>query len=192
MDKIKINSVTACSAVGFGKTATGASYPTIYIWGTISGVEGLYRSTNQGVSWTRINDDAHEWGGPGNGQFVVGDMNTYGRVYMSTAGRGIVYIESGSIAGANGALTNIIPQPDVPVLKVSAYPNPVTSELTVQLTEELKGGKIYLFNSAGQIVFAGKATNTLLTIDMTNMPADVYVLKIVAGTKSLAQKIVRK
>jgi hypothetical protein len=189
---IKINPVTACSAVGIGKTATGASYPTIYIWGTISGVEGLYRSTNQGATWTRINDDAHEWGGPGNGQFVLGDMNTYGRVYMSTAGRGIVYIESGSIAGTNGALTSIIPQQDVPVLKVSAYPNPVTSELTVQLTEELKDGKIYLFNSAGQIVFAGKATNTLLTINMANMPADVYVLKIVSGTKSVMQKIVRK
>jgi hypothetical protein len=119
-------------------------------------------------------------------------MNTYGRVYMSTAGRGIVYIESGSIAGTNGGLTSIIPQQDVPVLKVSAYPNPVTSELTVQLTEELKGSNVYLFNSTGQIVFAGKATNTLLTIDMANMPADVYVLKIVNGTKSLAQKIVRK
>ena len=30
-------------------------------------------------------------GGPGNGYFVVGDMNKYGRVYMSTVGLGIVY-----------------------------------------------------------------------------------------------------
>ena len=63
----------------------------MYVWGTIGGVRGLYRSTDSGATWSRINDDAHQYGGPGNGQFVMGDMNTFGVVYMSTAGRGIVY-----------------------------------------------------------------------------------------------------
>ena len=39
----------------------------------------------------RINDDEHQFGGPGNGKFIVGDMNTFGTVYMSTVGMGIVY-----------------------------------------------------------------------------------------------------
>jgi photosystem II stability/assembly factor-like uncharacterized protein len=82
--------ITYCGAVGFGKAAAGASYPTVYIWGTIGGVKGIYRSTDTGQTWTRINDNAHQFGGPGNGHFVVGDMNTFGVVYMSTAGRGIV------------------------------------------------------------------------------------------------------
>jgi hypothetical protein len=85
-----IANVTYCGAVGFGKAAAGASYPTVFIWGTIGGVTGVYRSTDAGQSWTRINDSAHQYGGPGNGHFVVGDMNTFGVVYMSTAGRGIV------------------------------------------------------------------------------------------------------
>jgi photosystem II stability/assembly factor-like uncharacterized protein len=85
-----IANVTYCGAVGFGKAAAGASYPTVFIWGTIGGVKGVYRSTDAGQSWTRINDNAHQYGGPGNGHFVVGDMNTFGVVYMSTAGRGIV------------------------------------------------------------------------------------------------------
>jgi hypothetical protein len=89
-----VANVTYCGAVGFGKTSTGATYPTVYIWGTVGGVRGMFRSTNQGASWTRINDDAHEWGGPGNGNFVMGDMNVFGRVYMSTVGRGLVAIES--------------------------------------------------------------------------------------------------
>ena len=59
-------------------------------WGTVGGVRGLFRSTDTGQTWTRVNDNAHQYGGPGNGQFVVGDMNTFGVVYMSTAGRGIV------------------------------------------------------------------------------------------------------
>jgi len=90
-----VANVTYCGAVGFGKTATGATYPTVYIWGTVGGVRGMFRSTDQGASWTRINDDAHEWGGPGNGNFVMGDMNVFGRVYMSTVGRGLVSVESG-------------------------------------------------------------------------------------------------
>jgi len=91
-----VPNVTYCKAVGFGKAATGATYPAIYIWGTVSGVKGMFRSTDQAASWTRINDDAHEWGGVGNGNFVMGDMNVYGRAYMGTVGRGLVVVESGS------------------------------------------------------------------------------------------------
>ncbi|MDR6644791.1 T9SS type A sorting domain-containing protein [Chitinophaga ginsengisegetis] len=86
-----ISGVSNCGAVGFGVAAAGANYPAIYIWGTVNNVRGVYRSTDQGASWVRVNDDTHEYGGPGNGQFVQGDMNIFGRVYMSTAGRGIVY-----------------------------------------------------------------------------------------------------
>jgi hypothetical protein len=88
----QLANVGRCSAVGFGKAMAGASYPTVFIWGEAGGGKrGLYRSTDAGTTWTRINDDAHQFGGPGNGQFVIGDLNTEGMVYMSTVGRGIVY-----------------------------------------------------------------------------------------------------
>jgi uncharacterized protein YjdB len=90
----KLANLTSCSAVGFGKAAPGASYPTIFVLGVVQGIEGLYFSTDEGVTWNRINDDAHQWGGAGNGQFVCGDMNETGIVYMSTAGRGIVWVKA--------------------------------------------------------------------------------------------------
>ena len=83
--------VTYAAAVGFGKAAPGANYPAVYIWGTVGGVRGVFRSTDTGTTWLRINDDQHQYGGPGDAQFVVGDANTFGVVYMSTAGRGIVF-----------------------------------------------------------------------------------------------------
>lgn len=86
-----IGGIEAAGAVGLGKAAPGSNYPALYIWGTINGQTGMYRSTDEGENWTRINDDAHEFGGPGNGQFILGDMNNFGRVFMSTAGRGIIY-----------------------------------------------------------------------------------------------------
>jgi hypothetical protein len=56
---------------------------------------GMYRSTDKGASWIRINDAAHQFGGVGNGQLVRGDWNVFGRVYMSSAGRGLIYGERG-------------------------------------------------------------------------------------------------
>src|SRR5688572_7896439 len=81
------------------------TYPTVFIYGTVNGILGVHRSTDEGATWIRVNDDAHEYGGPGNGQFVQGDMNVFGRVYMSTVGRGLVYGESDQTCTP----TNVIP-----------------------------------------------------------------------------------
>jgi photosystem II stability/assembly factor-like uncharacterized protein len=83
--------VANCAAIGFGAPAPGQSFPAAYLWGSANGgPRGLYRSDDAGGTWVRINDDAHQYGGPGNGQFVLGDANVYGRVYLSTAGRGLI------------------------------------------------------------------------------------------------------
>jgi len=87
-------SVHSAHAVGIGKAAAGADYETLFIWGVAGGDAnplGVYYSTDKGFSWKRMNDDNHQFGGPGNGAFVQGDMNVFGRVYMSTVGRGLVY-----------------------------------------------------------------------------------------------------
>ena len=89
----KIISVTNCSSVGLGKADSLASYYTLFIWGTVNGTTGVFRSTDEGNSWVRINDDAHQYGGTGNGHFIVGDFNVFGRVYQSTVGRGVAYGE---------------------------------------------------------------------------------------------------
>lgn len=86
-----VPSVSSAQAVGFGKAAEGSDFPAIYIWGTVNSQTGIFMSTDRGNNWAKINDSAHQFGGPGNGNFIAGDMNTFGTVYMSTAGRGIAY-----------------------------------------------------------------------------------------------------
>ena len=46
--------------IGFGKAAPGASYPALYTSAKIDGVRGIFRSTDAGASWVRINDDEHQ------------------------------------------------------------------------------------------------------------------------------------
>ena len=85
--------VNTAIAVGLGKAKEGSDYETIFIWGIAGGAEnplGIYRSTDKGKTWEQVNDNAHMFGGPGNGNFVQGDMNNFGVVYMSTVGRGLI------------------------------------------------------------------------------------------------------
>jgi len=84
--------IASCTAIGFGAPAPGKSFPAVYMWGAPeAGPAGVYRSDDAGANWLRVNDDAHEYGGLANGQFILGDANVYGRVYMSSAGRGILF-----------------------------------------------------------------------------------------------------
>lgn len=85
----KAKDVGYCEAVGFGAPKIAGGYPAIYVFATIKGVTGVFGSDDKGETWNRVNDDGHEYGGLANGEFIMGDMNTYGVVYMSTAGRGI-------------------------------------------------------------------------------------------------------
>ncbi|MFL5729176.1 MAG: T9SS type A sorting domain-containing protein [Cytophagaceae bacterium] len=84
----KLSNVQDASKVGFGKAAPTKTYPSIYIVGTISGTYGFYRSDDAGATWIRINDNKHQFGSINT---ITGDPRIYGRVYMSTGGRGIIY-----------------------------------------------------------------------------------------------------
>lgn len=90
-----VPNVKYCEAVGLGKAKNDGDPLVIYIWGTPTDAEkpGIYMSEDGGAVWTRVNDDLHEFGGPGNGVFISGDMNVYGRCYMSTVGLGIAYCD---------------------------------------------------------------------------------------------------
>lgn len=90
-----IDSVASCKAVGLGKGRTESDPLVIYIWGQPEGAEeaGIYMSEDSGESWSRINDSLHQFGGLGNGYFICGDMNVYGRCYISSVGLGLIYCD---------------------------------------------------------------------------------------------------
>lgn len=84
----RLAGVTEIQAFGFGKAAPGRHYPTLYLAGTIDGQPGVFRSTDEARSWVRINDDRHQWGLI---LQIAGDPRIFGRVYVGTHGRGILY-----------------------------------------------------------------------------------------------------
>jgi hypothetical protein len=56
--------------------------------GVINGQWGVWESDNAGSTWTRFNDDTHQFGGIG---VMTADWNVYGRIYVSGTGRGLLY-----------------------------------------------------------------------------------------------------
>lgn len=83
----RLSNVDAGKLIGFGKAAPGKDYMSIYAVATIDGVEGIFRSDDKGETWTRVNDDQHQYGTK---QTITGDPNVYGRFYVGTNGLGIV------------------------------------------------------------------------------------------------------
>jgi len=74
---------------GLGKAMPGAAWPTLYAVGQQGAQQGIWRSGDGGARWSRINDDAHQWGL--RFRVIAGDPRREGRVYIGTDGRGILY-----------------------------------------------------------------------------------------------------
>jgi hypothetical protein len=79
---------TNAHQLGFGKAAPGASYPAVFVVGTVNGVYGFFRSDDAGSSWVRVNDDQHQFGSI---NAISGDLRVYGRIYIASANFGIQY-----------------------------------------------------------------------------------------------------
>lgn len=92
--KAEKTDVFYAKTIGYGAPEKKGGPNTLFMYGRPedSDPEGIYRSTDEGKTWVLINTD-HIYGGTGNGNFIVGDMNEFGKLYMSTVGCGIVYGE---------------------------------------------------------------------------------------------------
>jgi len=94
----KLNKVGGADALGFGKAAPGKTFPALYLLGNIEQLHACFRSDDNGQTWVRINDDQHQFGAP-NRPIIIGDPRIYGRVYLTTSGRGVIYGDRASIVG---------------------------------------------------------------------------------------------
>ncbi|MDF2803515.1 MAG: hypothetical protein K0S61_3418 [Anaerocolumna sp.] len=76
--------------IGLGKEAPESDKKTLFTSGTVEGEYGFYLSLDEGVSWIRINDDEHQYGDI---RSIAGDPRVFGRIYVATGTRGVVYGE---------------------------------------------------------------------------------------------------
>lgn len=87
-DILPIASVSEASSVGFGRPNVEGAYPAIFVAGRVAEAYGIFRSDDEGTTFVRLNDDAHQFASV---RQVTGDPRIFGRVYFATGGRGIIY-----------------------------------------------------------------------------------------------------
>lgn len=92
----KTESVDRARWLGYGKAPPGKQFPTLYLVGRVRQLEAVFRSTDAGATWVRINDDTHQYGYISR---ITGDPRIFGRVYLATGGRGIIYGDQVQVQG---------------------------------------------------------------------------------------------
>lgn len=101
----KIAAVAEVHQFDFGKAAPGASHPAVFIWGKIGSITGFFRSDDAGATWVRINDNLHQFGYQND---IAGDPRVYGRLYLGTSGRGVVYGDIANPVTAPSQATQLV------------------------------------------------------------------------------------
>jgi hypothetical protein len=136
-------------------------------------VRGLFRSTDKGATWTRINDDAHQFGGT---TLIFGDLNVFGRVYMATlSGRGLTYWDD---------LNVVDPDPD-PVTGIldehpqafQMYPNPTDASITISDAANLRS--VTIRDVRGRTLSSSHNHRVSPKVSLEALPAGIYLIEVV-------------
>ena len=198
----KIDGVSYCKTVGYGAPEKKGGVNTLYMYGKPleSDPEGIYRSTDAGKTWVCINTE-HLYGGTGNGNFLVGDMSQFGKVYMSTVGCGIVYGEitdSSAVPGTTPAKTTAAPvQTTAAPAKTTAAPSgkilwgDATCDGSVDVADCVLISRFAVADATASLTDAGK-TNADVTHDGAVGGEDVALILRYIAKQITAEDLAEK
>ncbi len=176
-------SVNLAEVVTVGKEMPGTDVPTIFIYGRSKSTDviGVYRSTDWGKTWVRADDNQHQHGALANAGMIEADRNIYGRVYRSTAGMGIPYMDA--------PIPTAI-QTHIQSAEVVLFPNPFTSAITLQAGKS-KIELVQVYNLNGSLL------NNILPDQQTirfgdDLKTGMYLVKVSGENAIGVHKILKQ
>jgi xyloglucan-specific exo-beta-1,4-glucanase len=176
--------VHSCVAIASGKEMPGSDIPSIFIYGQPENgdVVGIYRTTDMGKTWVRADDDQHQFGHLANAGMIEADRNFYGRVYRSTAGMGIPFMDA----------ENLVTSLEIDRLTdVLFYPNPFSNTINVKSNSPID--RIQVYNLAGsliQTIVSGQISNQTLEFG-SDLKNGMYLVKVVGISSTRKFKIIK-
>lgn len=86
-----VSNVTGVTCFNFGAVAPTKTYPSIYIVGFVSGVYGVFVSTDNADTWTNLGNANASLSSLCEMTCIAADPNNFGNVYIGYAGGGYAY-----------------------------------------------------------------------------------------------------
>jgi len=133
----------------------------------------------------------HNWGTTGDSANVIVDTKL-GAWY--TGSNWAIFNEDLTDMTENAEFDLFVYDPSLSVTdnklqNVSAYPNPVSSQLSIETTNEISQVEIY--NVLGQQVLIIDGVSNKMNIDVSNLPSGTYLAKVVSGDASKTIKLIK-
>lgn len=183
----KIQQIGISRLIGWGKAAPGKNHPTVFVYATINGQWGLFRSTDLGNSWTRLTDTNFNFGG--DPVVVQGDGQMFGRVYVGTGGRGVFY---GQPTEMTDAKVRTIPENFK--LKQN-YPNPFNPSTVIRYDIPFEAHtRIVVYDIIGRKITTlvskiHSAGHYEVSWNASGYPVGIYLYRIETGSHSITRRM---
>ena len=138
------------------------------------------------------------WWDFGNG---VTSANPIVTVYYDEPGEYLVKLVLTDSSGVTDTLSKTYSMPDCNRLgnfannngylsKFSIFPNPNNGQFTIKTENLTTATEVEIYDGLGKLVLKNEMKNPSTTIDISNQPKGIYLLKMVNGNNVVTQKIV--
>jgi hypothetical protein len=156
----------------------------------VNGITGLFRSDDMGANWVKINDDDHVWGN--SHRIICADPRVFGRLYIGTEGRGILWGDTGTTAGPTNPSQLVVVTPEEPDPAFTVYPNPTENNFIIDLKNFGDAEvNIEVFTSKGQLVLKFRTREKLIDVNGMDLPAGIYLLRIRSEVMNKTVKVLK-
>ncbi len=148
------------------------------------GPEGVQFSSDNGLSWSSLNDGLHE-----NSSLISLEISPNGFIYAITQFPNKVYRSNNPIVSIDEQKYN--------VSKISVFPNPFRNQLYIDIANtdmQSKDATLKIYNTCGTVVF-----NRVLSIsdspnhlvDLSHLERGIYFLTVYCRTNIIHQPIIK-
>lgn len=121
----------------------------------------------------------------------LGKMKSYNLSAGTVLDTTITYMESGGIACGSGGITpyTLSVAGNKPAAGIRVYPNPANDYLVVESADE--DARLDMMSLTGQTVWSGRATGNRTRMDLGQLPAGIYLLRIATRDGLHHERIVK-
>lgn len=81
---------------------------------------------------------------------------------------------------------------ELDMIQTTVYPNPTTEKIAIKLMNNNKVDEYRIYATSGQQLITGKNLNSEQSIDVSKLPAGLYILQIKVDDQLITHKIIKK